>query len=179
MARHWPQVQDILQVLMAMMWGQDEDGIDLFFTSSTVPYPRLTEPWQVTDPLKEKDPTGIRLRTAQSPSAVPATDKDPDDIYEVLSHILRNIGPRQLYRKKATILILTDGVWPSSNLDVVAREISHWLLRAATVRDGATTAVLNDRYYSIQFVQLGDDPVGTEVLGYLDDDLKHDYPNTP
>lgn len=177
MVRHWPQMQNILPLLMAMMWGQDDDGIDLFFTSSTVPYERLMEPWQVIGPLKEKDPKLRRPGSVQSPAGS-STEKDPDDIYKVLSHILSIIGPGDKYSKKATILILTDGVWPKSNQEVVAEVISHWLRRMSTVVDGAADAVLNDRYYSIQFVQLGDDPEGTKALEYLDDDLPKKY-NVP
>jgi hypothetical protein len=173
MIRHWPQMHNILPLLMAMMWGQDDDGIDLFFSSSTVPYEKLMEPWQVINPLKDKDPKLRKLGSAQ-PSTDP-TEKDPDDIYKVLSHILLMIGPGDKYPKKATILILTDGVWPRSNQEVVAEAISHWLRRMSTVVDGAADAVLNDRYYSIQFVQLGDDPVGTRALEYLDDDLPGKY----
>ncbi|OIW32045.1 hypothetical protein CONLIGDRAFT_250701 [Coniochaeta ligniaria NRRL 30616] len=173
MIPHWPQMQNILSLLMAMMWGQDDDGIDLFFTSSTKPYEKLMEPWQVIDPLKEKDP---KLRSTAGPQRpVGPADKDPDDIYKVLWHILSMIGPGEKYPKKATILILTDGVWPRSNQQVVAEAISLWLRRMSTVVDGAAQAVLYDRYYSIQFVQLGDDPEGTRALEYLDDDLPTKY----
>lgn len=166
-------MQNILPLLMAMMWGQDDDGIDLFFTSSTKPYEKLMEPWQVIDPLKEKDPK-LRRTGSLQPPAGPA-EKDPDDIYKVLSHILSMIGPGEKYFKKATILILTDGVWPRSNQQVVAEAISHWLRRMSTVVDGAADSVLHDRYYSLQFVQLGDDPKGTRTLEYLDDDLHQEY----
>jgi hypothetical protein len=128
----------------------------------------LREPWQVINPLKDKDPKLCKTGSAQ-PSTDP-TEKDPDDIYKVLS--------QDKYSKMATILILTDGVWPRSNQEVVAEVISHWLRRMSTVVDGAADAVLNDRYYSIHVVQLGDDPVGTRALEYLDDDLPRKY-NVP
>jgi len=179
MTRYWPQVQNILQLLMAMLRGQDDNGIDLFFTSSTKPYRELMEPWQVIDPLKDKHPKVQRPGTASVQRPDPTTDRDPDDFYVVLSHILNSIGSGNVYTKKTTLLILTDGVWPKSPLDVVARYISHWLLRMTTVSNGAADAVRHDRYYSIQFVQLGSDLDGTRVLEYLDDELKNAYPDVP
>lgn len=175
MAKHWPRIQDVLPLLMAMLSGQDDDGIDLYFTSSTEGYEKLMEPWQLTEPLGHKDPRSRKPGHVAQASKTQKTEKDPDDVYEVLTHILNLIGPKKKYSSKVTILILTDGVWPKTNKLTVREAISNWLRRQSTLQDGEPEAVLNDRYYSIQFVQLGEDPSGTQALVDLDDNLEHLY----
>jgi hypothetical protein len=175
MAKHWSRVQDVLPVLMAMLSGQDADGVDLYFTSSTEGYDNLMEPWELTDPLRQKDPRSRQPVHVVQPSKTPTPEKDPDDIYRVLTHILSLIGPGEKYHSKVTILILTDGVWPKTNKVTVQGAISNWLRHKSTMEGGESKVVLNDRYYSIQFVQFGEDPSGTEALIYLDDCLAEAY----
>jgi hypothetical protein len=178
MTKYGPQLQDTLAVLMAMLYGQDDDGIDLFFTSSTTPHENLKTPADAVKLLTNAQPVGsmstphLRRSGISNPAIGKATD--PGNIDKVLTHILfSQIGKDERYKRKLTLIILTDAVWPNTNdKNVVADKISVFLRAQASEYGNGKS--LDDRYYSIQFVQFGNDKDGTAFLEYLDDGLSED-----
>jgi hypothetical protein len=88
--------------------------------------------------------------------------------------------------KKQTIIILTDGVWSGMSIETTVdvyiktafhmlRDLHRDLGLLDPGQDPNRLSVI--RPVTIQFIRFGNDPIGTERLRRLDDDLKMDgYP---
>jgi hypothetical protein len=161
MAKHWPRVRDLVAVLVTLLHGQDDDGMELYFTSSTKKYGPYSEPKDFVDRINEKKPKEKEEENVQK--------QTEDDIREVLFHILNLVG-KPTYERKLTLIILTDGIWKDiSQKRTVANGIVHWLERwedRQSLKD-----MLRQRGLSIQFVQFGDDEDATREFDYMDNRL--------
>jgi hypothetical protein len=168
MAEHWPMARNLVSVLAALLYEQDDNGMDLYFTSTTKKCGTFGEPQAFANAINE-----MRPRTDSSPEIrTQLTAKDStkaDDIRFTLSHILDLIGESG-YRRKTTLLILTDGVWKGISrkrtvADKITNQMQQWADR------GTMKSLVFNRGLSIQFIQFGDDDEATAEFDYLDNRL--------
>jgi hypothetical protein len=192
MATHWMWARDLLSVLVALLYGQDSDGMDLFFTSSTRKQGNYTEPRQFFDAMTKMTPedvtqshlsdgkpaTGETSGSARRKLSVDAGSDadpslplsttayaDPNDISKSLNAILEMWTTR--YKRKLTILILTDGVWSSiKSRHTVADWIGIYLQKK--MDDERFKDKVEKRYLSIQFIQFGDDARTAREMALMD-----------
>jgi len=203
MVTHWLWARDLLSVLVAFLYGQDSNGIDLFFTSSKKKHGNYTEPKQFVDAMtkmapKDSTPNETADQSAASGANFPSTrhhhhhhyhqpnsdtqsdagssasmagaaaDVDPNDIRKSLHVILESWSSR--YRRKLTIIILTDGVWSSViSRKTVADKIKLYLQEKWD--DKTMRKKLMDRFLSIQFIQFGNDARATRELTLMDREM--------
>lgn len=57
MAEHWIYARDLVSVLVAFLYGQDDDGIDLYFTSSSQLVGTFHEPKQFFEEMNKYRPS--------------------------------------------------------------------------------------------------------------------------
>ncbi|KAK3365510.1 hypothetical protein B0T24DRAFT_636000 [Lasiosphaeria ovina] len=192
MDEYWLWAMDLVSVLVAFLYGQDDDGMELYFTSSRAPVGSFHEPKQFIEAMSRMKPKPrSRLGgspSAPTPSALPpgspfimrtgttsttsSNQLDQEDIRESLAEILEQWGRKHAKKekKKLTLIILTDGVWPGiSKKETVANEIiralEKWQDKVPLKEQ------LGSRGLSIQFVRFGDDPKAIEILDWMDNEL--------
>ena len=175
---------------MAFLYGQDDDGMELYFTSCKKPVGKLHQPKEFvelmnknvpnSDDVEQKpiDRSGISpvdTSFARSSTVLTsASDKsNPDDIREVLGDILDGWSRKYLkQQRKLTLIILTDGIWktPSARSKrMVANEIIRSLEKWQD--KGPLNEQLSNRGLSIQFIRFGHDPDAIQELDWMDDHL--------
>lgn len=198
MAEHWIYARELVSVLVAFLYGQDDDGIDLYFTDSSQLVGTFHEPKQFVEEMtkhRPNDGSQPKFSDTQSPTInrqsdfVPlqpipragtaSTSSSSDlsaNIYEVLKEILRDWSNRFLKKedkkekKKLTLIVLTDGIWAGVlRKSIVAREITNAVENAQS--RGSLRKQLGQRGLSIQFVRFGNDPDAVAELDYMDNDL--------
>ncbi|KAL1880072.1 hypothetical protein Daus18300_001435 [Diaporthe australafricana] len=191
MAEHWIHVKDIVSVLVALLYGQDDDGIDLYFTSSKQLVGTFDEPKQFVEEMNKHRPSHGTHCKVVSPVHDPQPDFLPPDsiprattastassnelnenITEVLDGILETWSKNFMVneKKKLTLIILTDGVWPGvSNKATLIAGIIHTLERAQNKK--MLRKQLEERGLSIQFVRFGYDEAAIGALESLDNNL--------
>ncbi len=165
MAEHWVFAKELVSVLTAFLYEQDDDGMDMYFTSSTTAFGSFSKPGDFVKAMSEMCPKPAPMAKATHPP-----DKLPDerDIRDVLEHILRLW--RSKYQRKLTLLVLTDGVWPNiAEKRTVANLIVSFLEKWADKK--GPKDLLQERGLSIQFIQLGSDEAAREEFEYMDDKL--------
>ncbi|KAH8892432.1 hypothetical protein GQ53DRAFT_685738 [Thozetella sp. PMI_491] len=154
-------LRNSIEVLTAMMYGLDSDGVELFFSSRPrKPYTHLKEPGQFVEKL-----------LAHPPVTTPFTPSLGGSIIPALKEIFHRIDTGE-YKRKMTLLVFTDGVWPGILqeglvFNIISTQLMEWYGQPLT------REMLDTRNLSIQFIGFGDDPVGIKRLQELDDDLKY------
>ncbi|KAK3325925.1 hypothetical protein B0H66DRAFT_143467 [Apodospora peruviana] len=143
MAEHWLWAMDLVSILVAFLYGQDDDGMELYFTSSRKPEGTFREPCEFIEathrmkPVSISGPTTPSATTAQPPinpsilrtvttSTSSSNEFYREDISESLESILDQWSRKHAKRekKKLTLIILTDGIW-SGVSDIVPDIIDH------------------------------------------------------
>jgi hypothetical protein len=183
-------VEALASVLVALLYKQDSDGMELFFTSSSEPVGTFTLPQQFYEEITRMRPVSsdeqTQSITVESQAATSSPTRDhvdedirsetssnssggPDiDIRDVLGHILGPSG-RAKYNRKLTVLILTDGVWngiPKRKVaDKLAALLDRWLEKSKS------ESKLRKRKLSVQFIHFGDNPEAEEELKRMDNNL--------
>lgn len=192
MAEHWTHAKDLVSVLVAFLYGQDDDGIDLYFTSSKHPFGPFDEPKQFVEEMNKHRPSHGSHRKVATPVDDPQPEFSPPDsiprattsstassnelnenITDVLDGILENWskGFTAKEKKKLTLVILTDGVWPGvSNKATLTHVIIHTLERAQNKK--RLRKQLDERGLSIQFVRFGRGQAAIDALEHMDNNLK-------
>jgi hypothetical protein len=193
MDSHWIYVKDLISVLVAFLYEQDDDGMDLYFTSSKQLIGKgLHEPKQfveemnkhrpraevqehkpfaaVSDPHSEFLPPDSIPRAATASTA--SSSEPNENMSEVLDWILENWFHSFMENgKKLTLIILTDGVWPGvKKKATVTQGIIHAVERAQNKKK--LSKQLNERGLSIQFVRFGHDEAAIEALDQMDNNLR-------
>lgn len=170
MGVHWSRVRELIGVLVAMLNAQDDNGMEIYFTSCAKPFGPLHEPKQFVDivnKMRPKDPPDNSERN----EAVWAEAARANDIRKVLMEILHMIG-NTVYQRKVTLIILTDGIWSGIGAKrTVADRIVNFLEQWQDER--SLKGKLKSRGVSIQFIQFGDDEDAKNELKYLDDELEN------
>lgn len=191
MDSHWIYAKDLISVLVAFLYGQDDDGMDLYFTSSKQLVGTFCEPKEFVREMNEHRPNhGVPQKAFAAvngrhseflpPDSIPraatastASSNEPNEnMSEVLDGILENWSNNFMEKgKKLTLIILTDGVWPGvKNKATVTHGIIHTLERAQNKK--MLRKQLDERGLSIQFVRFGHDEAVIEALEQMDNDLR-------
>ena len=168
MESHWPRVRELVAVIVALLYGQDDNGMEIYFTSSMDPFGPFSEPKDFVRVINKMKP-----KAAPSPDEADETILDEanraDDIRKVLFHILGLVGKKG-YKRKLTLIILTDGLWKGiSDKRTVANGIVNCLEQWQDEK--ALREMLKVRGVSLQFVQFGKDEAARKEFTYMDDHL--------
>lgn len=162
MAQHWPNVLFTIETLYLKLDGLDKNSIDLFFTDrkkSSQNKEDLKRSWGRTSLLRS-------MNEAQPAAPNAYDERVRTNMREVLSPIFQKFMASRRDRRM-TLIVLTDGVWEgSNNEDGVAQKITEfykkWQLKGR---------VVEDRWFSIQFVSFGNDEAALHRLQVLDGEL--------
>ena len=148
--------------------GIDKDGLDLMFTLGEGTY----------DIRRAKTDAPDRFKTAMT-KAWPSSDfhSIATDMSHTLGQIFSNYLGR-LQKKRTTLLIVTDGVWDGPTpknrkgemeVDKVETTIVDFIYKMEGIR------LLEKKYFTIQFIRVGDEKNAAERLQRFDDDLEKIY----
>lgn len=185
-----------MSVLVAFLYGQDDDGIDLYFTSSSQLVGTFHEPKQFFAEMSKYRPSNdfqqnlSRTRNLAKdtnsgftpPDSIPraatastaSSNELSENINDVLDEILRNWSTSftKKEKKKLTLIVLTDGVWAGvQKKGIVANGIVH-AVETAQNRGGSLRKQLGQRGLSIQFVRFGNDEEAIAEFDYMDNSLR-------
>lgn len=160
MRYHWDQAGYLLETLLLKATGQDDNGIDLSFTSGNV----FVE--------NSKDISKF-TKAMDNPKAQPTEHMNTDmkkSLGEIFSDYISYISEAKANKKEIknlTLIVLTDGKWDGmDDKDEVGSKIIEFSEKALEL-----VGKLKDRPVSIEFIQFGDDPDATSRLRRLDDYL--------
>ncbi|OBT67421.1 hypothetical protein VE03_03009 [Pseudogymnoascus sp. 23342-1-I1] len=154
MKPHWSHAKFLLKALLLKVAGQDEDGMDLTFTSGKT---------QVQDKKGESK----FIKAMERPDAQPSL-QIRTDMKQSLGEIFQKyLDTRRKGSKKLTLIVLTDGKWDGmeDKNGVDAKIITF----AKQLNEIAGS--LEVRPVSIEFIQFGNDPDATSRLRRLDNHL--------
>ncbi|QDS74920.1 hypothetical protein FKW77_004200 [Venturia effusa] len=166
MGAHWQDVVFTLETLYLKLDGLDENGVDLIFTDRAKSACNKNE-------LKKSSGRTLLVRSmydAQPAAPDAIEERVRTNMKEVLSPIFqRYLTSRQ--NKRMTLIVLTDGVWEGSTTEEGVAE---------KIRDfyqswHGKSRVVEDRWFSIQFVSFGDNATALRRLQVLDDDMAAIY----
>lgn len=159
----WYEATYLLETLVWKATGQDENGMDLFFTAGPVK-------------VENKKDKSEFLKAMRDPRAQP-TETMHTDIRVSLGNIFakyleelenRNKYPYRKEVKDLALIIFTDGVWAGvQNKDDVIQQIVSFVKKL-----GSTVSNLKIRPVGIEFIQFGNEPDAAYMLRRLDKDLK-------
>lgn len=161
MMNNWWEATFLLETLVIKAKGQDENGMDLFFTIGKEAVKSSNQPSAFKSAMEKARPeTGMHTDIRKK------LDSILDDYLRMAK---RNSRLNQKIRN-LTMIILTDGIWAGTeDKDSVRRIFKKFI--------GDLTELLGDqenRRVSIQFVQFGKDLDATHRLRSLDVDLEWD-----
>ncbi|KAL2075033.1 hypothetical protein VTL71DRAFT_8813 [Oculimacula yallundae] len=170
MGKYWPWARDLVAVLVALLHGQDDNGMEIYFTSSTKTYGPFTEPNEFVSIINQMNPKTRQSDNLQEQGDNHARQEKADDIRKVLGRILDKVG-EETYHRKLTLIILTDGVWKGITekrtvAEMIVSKLEMWYDKALLKE------MMQDRGVSLQFVQFGNDPQASAVFGLMDDNLR-------
>ncbi|KAE9961977.1 hypothetical protein BLS_001043 [Venturia inaequalis] len=162
MVPHWKDVLFTLETLYLKLDGLDENGVDLIFTE------KAKTMWNKAELKKSWGRTTLvrHMNEAQPVAANTSDERVRTNMKEVLSPIFqRFFTSRQ--NKRMTLIVLTDGMWEGSIREEDVAE---------KIRDFYNSwhekwHVVEDRWFSIQFVSFGDNEAALRRLQVLDDDM--------
>ena len=191
MVKHWIWARELLAVLVAFLYGQDDDGMELYFTSSKKAIGTFHQPKEFVELMNKNVPTAdddtyqssvdrssmspVDVSFARSSTVLTSAsdESDPEDIREVLGEILTGWSKKYLkQQRKLTLIVLTDGIWktPSARSKrMVANEIIHSLERWQ--EKVPLNEQLGSRGLSIQFIRFGHDQDAIQELNWMDNHL--------
>jgi hypothetical protein len=172
MRDHWDEARDLLKVLLKKCRKIDDDGVDILFTYSEPGFGLNSEDLNVlinqidSGLFSPRPDTGVNIS-----QKLRKIFKD----YETLSEP-RNPRWRKFFKKEraivqrkikpATLIFITDGQWEGCSKDDVMNTIKEFL---RSVEHNPN--VVADRPFTIEFIQLGEDPQAGLYLDSLDDKL--------
>lgn len=153
MRPHWSNAKYLLETLLLKVAGQDEDGIDLTFTSGKA---------EVQHGKSKSEFLKAMKRAEAQPSLQIRTDmkKPLGEIFQIY------LNSRKWGNRKLTVIVLTDGKWDGmEDKNGVDAKIITFAKQLDKIGG------LEDRPVSIQFIQFGNDPDATSRLRRLDNHL--------
>jgi hypothetical protein len=166
MAQHWRDALFTLETLYLKLDGLDENGVDLIFTDRAKTKHGREE-------LKRSWGRAALVKGMNDAQPAPPNGFDErvrTNMREVLSPIFQKfLTSRQ--NKRMTLIVLTDGMWEGSIreegvADKIADFYKSWHDK---------WRVVEDRWFSIQFVSFGNDEAALHRLQVLDDELAATY----
>ncbi|KAK9802150.1 hypothetical protein SCARD494_00083 [Seiridium cardinale] len=195
MHEHWIWARDLLSVLTAFLYKQDDDGMDLYFTSRRQVVGTFKEPKQFVEAMDQHRPqqpeaaqptskptvmtnthsiqhaAPSRSSTAETSSSSRSNEHNPEDIRYVLKDILDHWATKfKRKKKKLTLIILTDGIWHNVKekhtvADEIVTSLQRWQDKDVLKKQ------LESRGLSIQFVRFGDNEDAKIELDRMDTNL--------
>jgi hypothetical protein len=166
MVKHWEDVLFTLETLYMKLDGLDKNGLDLIFTDRDKSNCNK-------ESLKRSNGRTALVRAMNE--AQPTAPNDFDEkvrtnMREVLSPVFQKfLAGRQ--NRRMTLIILTDGMWEGSNREEgVAEKIADFYKSWH-----GKWRVVEDRWFSIQFVSFGSDEAALHRLRILGDELAAKY----
>ena len=165
MEANWYEATYLLETLVEMAEGLDEDGMDLRFTIGSVKLEGKDLATKFVNSMKKARPikgTRTDLRSSLG------------DILDVYKNKLRE---RRMHPsitvKDVVLLILTDGIWAGmDDKQLVAEKLKVFQKGLKDIDDS-----LKLRPFSVEYIQFGNDEDAMKRLIYLDDYLhKEDVP---
>ena len=159
MEANWYEATYLLETLVQMAEGLDEDGMDLRFTTGPVKLEGKDSATKFVDSMKKARPrkgTRTDLRSSLG------------DILDAYKNKLRERRMRpSITVKDVVLLILTDGIWAGlDDKHLVAEKLKDFQKGLKDIDDS-----LKLRPFSVEFIQFGNDEDATKRLIYLDDYL--------
>lgn len=166
MVQHWKDVMFTLETLYLKLDGLDKNGVDLTFTN------RSKQMWNKAELKKSWGRATLvrHMNEAQPVAANTCDERVRTNMKEVLSPIFQKfLTSRQ--SKRMTLIVLTDGMWEGSIREEDVAE---------KIRDFYNSwhdkwHVVEDRWFSIQFVSFGYNEAALRRLQVLDDDMGAKY----
>ncbi|TID14705.1 Protein kinase domain-containing protein isoform 1 [Venturia nashicola] len=162
MVEHWKDVLFTLETLYLKIDGLDKNGVDLRFTDRNKSNCNKAE-------LKKSGGRTMLVRSmnkAQPLAANMSDERVRTNMKEVLSPILQKFfASRQ--NKRMTLIVLTDGMWEGSVTEQgVAEKIRDFYKSWHDMWH-----IVEDRWFSIQFVSFGNNAAALHRLQVLDDEM--------
>lgn len=159
MEPHWDQAVYLLETLIMKATGQDENGIDLYFTNS---HERLEN---------GKDPQKFRnlmddAKVRPTPNSEIRTDMRMR-LQDIFFKYLKAARVQHKIRKM-TVIVLTDGLWEgmTDKYELEGVIANFWLDLKTAQRN-----IVQFRQVSIQFIQFGGDEDASYRLRRLDEEM--------
>ena len=146
--------------------GQDNDGMDLSFTSGPVKVNGKKNKTEFTAAMNNK------LAQPKGHTDMRAC------LGEIFGDYIREVKQKQKHGLQArgfTLIVITDGIWAGVK---DKEEVNQTII--TFIKDSwKLIGNIKHRPVSIEFIQLGDDPDATYRLRHLDNDLKDDGLTSP
>ncbi|KAF2204802.1 kinase-like protein [Delitschia confertaspora ATCC 74209] len=175
MKDHWLDVVWVFQALGYLVKATDPDGIDILLANSLT-WHHHKHTTELKDRLLRVTPRG-RCNMKEALAAVlkkygPETDKTLEKPrHRSRFSISLPLSPKLPAEKRGlSIYVLTDGVWQDGPRPVCGVEEPIELVVSKLKDNG-----LLDFVVGVQFIQFGDDKIGTERLELLDSGLKEEF----
>ncbi|KAF2400193.1 hypothetical protein EJ06DRAFT_420275 [Trichodelitschia bisporula] len=154
MTEHWDKATELIDILAQLAVGLDKDGMDLVFTNSSETVSNHNWHGWFKNAMRRAKPQDLVYT----------------DIKAALGNIFGEYQNSSRFRKppkRTTLIILTDGVWKGTEVkEDVEEKIQVFIKWLMGVSGGH-----EDRSFSIQFIQFGNDLEATQRLKRLDDEL--------
>ncbi|OQV08585.1 hypothetical protein CLAIMM_12832 [Cladophialophora immunda] len=163
MGPFWKVATYVLETLAMKLAPLDEDGLDLVFTIGH------------EMPFNAKGKNAFKEFRKQMDRAAPSPVRDSSgekrtNMAETLGRVFTNYT-NQTKSKRMTLLVLTDGRWRGTTTgNTVEDKIATFVKNPFVHKYG-----LEDRWFSISFIQFGEDPDASKRLKWLDDELSEAY----
>jgi hypothetical protein len=160
MIKCWEWATFMVETLAMKLARLDEDGLDLVFTNG--------DEYNIKG---SKDASEFKERMLK---AEPNPESPPTDMSVCLGELSRSYlaqGPRNI-TKRLTLIIVTDGMWGvsgnPSRENPVDKKIVNFVKELIAK---AGRSMVEDRWFSIQFISFATDPSAHAYLNHLDSDL--------
>lgn len=145
MGDHWKEVIDTFQALASLVKLVDDDGLDLYFTSS----PKKRHHNKHSGPLVDI----IKKQRLEQPCMM---NLGLDAMVDII--IEKHLGFRSYRRRPVSVFVLTNGNWGLGGVDKSVERLVRELDKHATA----------DSFVALQFVRFGNLPEGIRRLKKLD-----------
>ena len=157
MIPYWFQATFLLETLVMKAEGQDENGMDLSFTSGGTKLVNQKKGSAFASEMKKAQPHPL-MRTNMKTA-----------LESIFSDYITEFQEKPSKRKDLTLIVLTDGIWDgmmdkNEVEDKVVDFMEHMRKRSAYLKSHSV---------SIEFIQFGNDLDATFRLRRLDRDLKY------
>lgn len=176
MERYWGEAKYLLEALLLKAQDQDENGMDLFFTSGSVKVQGKESRSKFLGSFKDNPFTAAM----NNPGAQPIKN-NPTDMRKPLSKIFDAYLDEARRAKRGslghesrdlTLLVLTDGLWDGMRDKEGVKDLIVKFVKA--LRDIVGVLKINQRPVSIEFIQFGDNEDATYRLWTLDNELVYE-----
>ncbi len=157
MSLFWNETTCVLETLTMKLAPLDKDGLDLVFTVGQ------EKPFNAKGKNAHKE-FRKRMDWAAPSANSSASAERKTNMTETLGRVFSEYIS-QNKRKRMTLLVLTDGQWRGMpERTAVGKKIADFINSSFVQRHK-----MEDRRFSISFIQFGDDPYVSKLLKWLDD----------